>query len=94
MAEPARGCTLCGFTLSQHPHHYTEGDFCEDVAGCRRRALHLMEELRARTDQELERRLWELAPQVEKTWVEVARLVHELAELARKPEGPPPGQAF
>jgi hypothetical protein len=33
-------CALCGFPLFGKGSHYTEGVFCDDVAGCRRRALH------------------------------------------------------
>jgi len=87
-AEPQTHCLLCGMRLGAHPHHYAEGDFCEDGAGCRRRALSQMQELRARTDQELQRRLLELAPQVEEAWLGLARLIQELAGLALTTEGP------
>jgi len=37
--DAGTGCTLCGYPLTERSRHYAEGDFCDDVAGCRRRAL-------------------------------------------------------
>jgi len=88
LPDPQTHCLLCGMRLYDDRSRFAEGDFCPDSAGCRRRALSQMQELRAKTDQELQRRLLELAPQVEKAWVELARLTQELAGLALTTEGP------
>jgi len=41
-------CALCGHKIleSDSRSNFTEGVFCADGAGCRRRALHLREALR------------------------------------------------
>lgn len=40
-------CVLCGMPLSAKHYTYAEGAFCDDVAGCRRRALAILTDLRS-----------------------------------------------
>jgi hypothetical protein len=39
-------CDLCGFKLMSEETRYVEGTVCSDSAGCRRRALMRMREIR------------------------------------------------
>lgn len=45
MSDSTERCALCNFPLDESASTYTEGKFCTDVAGCRRRALRIIARL-------------------------------------------------